>query len=115
MCEEQIKIRLQDKKVNLEFEVGKSYKTKFATGESFKITKIFKRIFVKGGNLNWNPDDQKNPEFVDKDGKYIYWLMGIYENSPHLGDCPLTPDRLFPEQTAIKEETKYCGCCNRDL
>ena len=62
----------------LPFEVGKTYKTKFATGESFTISKI---IFGKEGKLK---------------GKVIQF-EGVYEKAPHLGDCPLSGDRLYPE------------------
>ena len=60
---------------DLPFEVGKTYTTKFATGDRFLLTKI--NITATGR---------------------IYNFEGIYEKCPHLGECSLGADRLIPER-----------------
>ena len=63
---------------DLPFEIGKTYLTKFATGERFTINKI---IIGTEGKMK---------------GKII-GFEGIYEKAPHLGQCPLGGDRLYPQ------------------
>mgnify|MGYP001587432737 CR=1 FL=1 len=58
----------------LSYEEGKTYKTKFATGELFHVTKIVR--------------NHKNE---------IIRFIGIYDKCKHLGECPLNPDRLILE------------------
>lgn len=70
------------------FEEGKTYKTKFATGERFTITSII-----------WNKEQ-------------IVRFEGIYEKNPKLGICPLNADRLTPELDETKGSEVYvCGKC----
>jgi len=67
--------------VFLPLEEGKTYKTKFATGEHFTITKIKRfKVKIKG-------------EEVER-----LQIMGIYEKNPDLGECPINEDRLIPEK-----------------
>lgn len=74
----------------LPFEEGRTYRTKMQTGEKFTISKIVSDPF---GN--------------------ILKFMGVYESSPHLGDCPLNPDRLNPDMVEDGEvevcDNPKCG------
>lgn len=74
----------------LPLEEGKTYRTKMATGEHFTISRI---VADKFGN--------------------IVRLLGVYEKSPHLGDCPLSPERLIPEMVEDGEvevcDNPKCG------
>lgn len=54
------------------FVVGGTYKTKFQTSEEFTIHKI---------DLSVNGEVLK------------FW--GVYQNSPHLTNCPIDPERLI--------------------
>ena len=63
----------------LPLEVNKTYLTKFSTRESFTVKRI---------------------DYNSKGTPVTVW--GIYEKSPHLGICPLNPERLIPE----KEESR---------
>ncbi len=72
--------------VDLDFEVGKTYKTKFQTGELFTITKIITRPFLNTTK--------------------IVSFEGIYESHPHLGPCPLDVERLIPERKIVMVEDK---------
>jgi hypothetical protein len=74
--------------VDLPFEEGKTYKTKFATGEMFDLTKI---------NRNHKGD--------------IAMFWGIYHDSKELGLCPLAPDRLNPHKTAQMVDVEVCDAC----
>ena len=68
------------------YRADKTFKTKFATGEKFTITTIrTNRIGV----------------IVD--------LRGVFEFAPHLGECPLSPERLIPE----KIETGFIEVCDK--
>jgi hypothetical protein len=64
----------------LPLEVDKTYITKFSTKESFTIKRI-------DTNSNGRP----------------ITVWGIYEKSPHLGICPLNPERLFPDKEGNKQ------------
>ena len=65
------------KYIELTFEVGKTYKTKWSTGESFTILQI---IRSKG-----------------KDER-ILRVEGLFESCPKIGLCPLPVERLIPER-----------------
>ena len=79
---------------NLPFEVGKTYQTKFSTGWKFLVKEvIYKEIKVDGG-------------FQKKETE----ARGIYENSPHLGICPLNIERLIPDRVE-NGEIEICGNC----
>lgn len=78
------------KYLDLPFEEGKTYSTKMGTGEKFTIHKI---IMVR---------DQ------------IIRLDGVYENSPHLKNCPLPPDRLIPDR--VEDGTvEVCDKCGSKI
>lgn len=79
--------------IDLDFEVGKTYKTKFQTGERFTITKIITRPFLKT--------------------TIIIRVFGVYEKAPHLGECPLDHERLIPETKTITKDVEYCDCCGK--
>lgn len=64
----------------LELEEGKTYTTKMASGETFTIT-----------SLKRNPDGR------------IISMNGIYNACPHLGECPISPERLIPEYHEVEE------------
>lgn len=72
----------------LPFEVDKKYQTKFQTGEFFIIKKI---VYRKDGNISS--------------------LSGIYETSPHLGICPINPDRLIPDKKPVESFLEICDLC----
>ena len=75
----------------LPFEIGKTYTTKFQTGEKFLLTKI--RYNTKGDRIGFD---------------------GIYESCSYMGECPLGPDRLIPDK--IEDGTiEVCDCCNTPL
>lgn len=81
------------KEIDLPFEANKSYKTKFASGEMFFITKIR----------------------TTKDNTIIGFI-GIYENSKHLGECPLNIDRLIPQRIISDKEIEIevCSACQKE-
>lgn len=69
--------------MELPFEEGKTYPTKFQTGEKFLLKKI-----------------------ITNKGKII-GFEGIYESAPHLGICPLNADRLIPDKVV---DVDICVC-----
>lgn len=75
---------------DLPFVEGVSYQTKFATGERFTITKI-----VMQNNT-------------------LIGFKGFYENSPHLGVCPLAADRLIPMRV-VDGTVDVCSKCNTEI
>ena len=78
--------------IDLPLEEGKTYKTKFQTGDTFTVVKIFK--------------DKKTSE--------IYRVEGIYENAKHLGICPLDVNRILPDKVEGPSET-VCEHCNNKI
>lgn len=82
------------KEIDKEFEVDKTYKTKFQTGERFTIKKIITRPFLNTTK--------------------IIGLEGIYEKAPHLGNCPLDVERLIPEKEMIYVDVEYCDGCGKE-
>jgi hypothetical protein len=86
-------IRLQPVKVELDLEEGKVYKTKFQTGELFRIEKIVRRI----------------------ESTKIIRLEGVFLNHSHIGVCPLDPERLIPDSRIEQKEVLICECCGKDL
>lgn len=81
-------IKQVKKIIDLPLEIDKIYKTKFQTGESFQV----KRIVYRHGN----------------DGP-ISKVYGIYETSPHLGECPFDPERLINDTTFEMVEVDVCA------
>lgn len=71
--------------VELPLEAGKTYKTKFATGERFTVTRIERKT-----------------------------AYGIYENHKHLGECPLSVDRIIHERE-YGQKICVCGNCGVPL
>jgi len=84
--------KFEHKTIELQFEIGKTYKTRFQTGELFTITKIKYRT-----------------------DKTIIGFEGVYEKCPHVGICPLNFDRLIPETKTIEYEVEVCECCKKPL
>jgi hypothetical protein len=79
-------------KAPLPFEVGVTYSTKFATGEKFTITKVKKNKYDE-----------------------VEAVWGIYEKSPHLGECPINMDRLIPDFKVMGEERVFvCPNCKHE-
>lgn len=81
--------------VDLELEEGKTYKTKFQTGELFTIKRIVTRPFLNTTK--------------------IVRLEGIYEKHSHLGLCPLDPERLIPDKKSVVVDVEVCDCCGKEL
>lgn len=84
--------KLIKKTIDLEFEIGKTYKTKFQTGDLFLVKEIIK----------------------DKNNKVIKFI-GIYENAKHLGNCPLNGERLITETIEIDDYIDVCESCGKTL
>jgi hypothetical protein len=74
----------------LPIEVGKTYRTKFQTGEMFTVTKI-----------------------VEKGGK-ILWFEGIYGDHAHVGVCPIGNERLIPERV-LSGGMDVCSYCKMPI
>jgi hypothetical protein len=87
------KTRQEPVKVDLELEEGKTYKTKFQTGELFRVERIVRR------------------QMYNK----IIMVYGIYLSHAHIGLCPLDPERLIPESRIENIEVLICECCGKDL
>lgn len=77
-------IKEKEEFIDLEFEVDKTYKTKFQTGELFTIKKIITKPFLNTIK--------------------VIRLEGIYESHRNIGLCPLDPERLIPERKRIVVE-----------
>lgn len=71
-------------------EIGKSYTTKFAVAEQFTVKRI----------INNKEGEPKT-------------AWGIYENSLHLGECPLEIERLIDPMK--KEKALVCKACKKPL
>lgn len=78
---------------SLPFEEGQTYITKGNVPEPYELVKI---VTVLG----------KDKQIV------IVGFQGIYTNRPHLGLCPLNPDRLVPvlQECGEVEVCDNCGC-----
>ncbi len=75
---------------DLPFVEGKTYMTKFQTKEMFTVKKVI----------------------TDKNRKQR--VYGIYEKSPHLGECGLDTDRLIADKTFLLE-MEVCDGCGRPI
>jgi hypothetical protein len=86
--------KLHRQQIPIPFEVGQSYKTKFATGDTFTITRL---------------DKNKYDE--------VLAIWGIYDRSPHLGECPIGVDRLIQpmEFTGVEFEVTVCPHCKHEF
>lgn len=72
------------------FQEGKTYKTKWSTGEKFTIINIIRK------------------------GDKIIRFEGLFESCPQIGLCPLEPERLIPER--IEDGTiDICSNCGEIL
>lgn len=87
------KTRQEPIKVELELEEGKIYKTKFQTGELFRVEKI------------------KRHPVTNK----IISMEGTYLSHIDIGLCPLDPERLIKETKIEYKEVPVCECCGKDL
>ena len=78
--------------IELEIVAGETYTTRFTNAERFKVIEVVK----------------------DKDG-VVTKLWGVYENSPHLGKCPIDANRLIPrtEFTGREYEVNVCPHCKK--
>lgn len=74
-------IKEKEEFVDLEFEVDKTYKTKFQTGELFTIKKIITKPFLNTTK--------------------VVRFEGIFHSHPNIGLCPIDPERLIPEKKRI--------------
>ena len=75
---------------DLPLEEGKSYPTRFQTGETFLLKKII-----------WNNDKMVK-------------LEGIYEKYPHLGICPIGVDRLISDKE-FDCDVEVCSKCSEPI
>lgn len=85
-----------NEEIDLPFEIGKTYKTKFQTGEKFIITDIVWSFKYEG----------EREKRVKVKNKMIYPL-GFYENKPEIKNCLINFDRLIPEKSepSISEQS----------
>lgn len=89
-----IQIKEKLSQIPLPLEEGKTYRTKFQTGDHFRITKLItKKILGQDVVIN---------------------TEGYYDKYPDLL-CPLNPERLIPDQKSIIIEIKVCNCCGREI
>lgn len=80
---------------DIPLEIGRRYQTKFATGEFFIVTRI--EHFTKTG------------------AKIMYpTAYGIYEKRPHIGECPLSEDRIIHDKK-FEREIEICEECGEAL
>lgn len=81
-------------------EVGKTYQTKICASWFFTVTRIIqeKRII-------------KGKEFLGA----VKGFEGIYIESPHLGVCPVGPDRLIQDKINSGKTIDVCSKCGDEL
>jgi hypothetical protein len=86
--------KLHRQQIPIPFELGQTYNTKFATGDTFTITRM---------------DKNKYNEVIS--------VWGIYERRPHLGECPISVDRLIQQMefTGIEFEITVCPHCKHEF
>lgn len=66
----------------------------------------------------WKFKITKDPYKRDKDGVIFgvnQQFFGIYEDSPHLGECPIGNDRLIPHKELVEKEIEICDHCGRPM
>ena len=82
----------------LPLEEGKTYRTKFQTGDLFTVVKI-KTVTFKSGGF---------------EGIKVVGVEGLYVGKEHIGLCPLAEERLIhdKEQIGVME---CCPKCNTEL
>lgn len=83
---------------DLPFEEGKTYTTKFATGEKFLLTKV---ILIK---------NKIKGELVER----ISHFEGIYDKHKDLEICHLGGDRLIAD-TKYEEDVIVCHKCKEPI
>lgn len=90
--------KLKREEIDLPFVVGETYVSKMQTAEKFTVSKI---------TTKHNKATGKNE---------IIRLEGIWEKAPHLGDCPLNPDRLIPRKEFTGKEyyVNVCPKCKHE-
>lgn len=77
---------------------GKTYRTKFQTGDWFKVIKI-KTVAFKSGSF----------ETVR-----IVGIEGYYVGKEHIGLCPIAEERLIHEQEQTGTKT-ICPHCEKEI
>jgi hypothetical protein len=80
---------------DIPLEVGKTYMTKFASGEKFTITKIPAPIKIKDSY---------------KESNTVY---GLYEGKSY-GECPLSRERIIHDKKFIRE-IEVCHKCGESI
>lgn len=98
-------MRKKDILESLPLEVGKNYKTSFASGEGFLLTRIEKRKEPVNQKLSFSEWLQKFKPNVG-----IVQVYGVYDKAPHLGECSLSMSIVRPEQRKTGE-IDVCSKC----
>lgn len=83
---------------DLPLEEGRVYRTKFQTGDLFKVVKIKKVSFKSGGFSS----------------EMIIGVEGLYVGKEDIGLCPLPEERLIHDKERVGE-TDVCSHCNKEL
>lgn len=83
---------------DLPLEEGKTYRTKFQTGDLFKVVKI-KTVSFKSGEYSTTR---------------VVGIEGLYVGKEHIGLCPLAEERLIHDKEKIGE-VDTCPHCNKDI
>lgn len=83
---------------DLPLEEGKTYRTKFQTGDLFKVVKI-KTIPFKSG---------------DYSTVRVVGVEGYYVGKEDIGLCPLAEERLIHEKQQIGV-MECCPSCNKEI
>lgn len=94
--------------VDLPFVVGKKYLTTFATGEGLTLTRIERKKIpstLKQSFSDWLKMVRPNFDVVG--------LYGIYDKSPHIGECPMT-NVVRAEQVKV-DEIDVCTKCGHPV
>ncbi len=86
-------IKTVKKEIPLPFEEGKTYKTTWAKPDLPELFKIVSILRNRHG--------------------IITTFKGIYENSQHLGICPLNGNLLVPDCTFEDEQVEFWDCCEK--
>jgi len=81
-------------------EVGKTYQTKICASWFFTVTRIIQETRTFKGKTLLGA---------------IKGFEGIYVESPHLGVCPIGPDRLIQEKIKLSGTIDVCSNCGAEL
>lgn len=88
--------KIEESIVDIPFEVGETYTTKFQTKEKFTISEL---VYI-------HDKISKQPKL---DG-----FKGFYESNPKV-ICPLVLERLIPRTKIVKIEVEYCENCGKKI